>query len=144
MKLTHYGTVSEGKLKISNRQRFDQDIQQLEGKRVEITIQKAKKSRSSNQNAYLWGIVYPCVVKGFEDVGELGITVDEVHTFLKDRFLTNGKSVIAPGTGEVFQLGNTTTTLSTSEMMDYIAQIQKFAAEMLGVVIPDPMPLMPV
>ncbi len=141
MKLNYLGGVQDGVLKLSDRKRFDQDIKQFEGKRIEVTIQKAKKNRSNGQNAFLWGVCYPCAVQGFIDAGNIGVTVDEVHTFFKARFLSNGKDVVIPGSGEMIRLGNTTSTLSTTEMMDYIEQIAKFCAEMLNVVIPEPTPI---
>lgn len=140
LKLTYFATVNEGRLKISNRKQFDNDIKSFEGKRVEICIKKAKKTRSNNQNAYYWGIVIPYVLNGLTDLGNSGITTDLVHSFLKDRFIQEGTDIVIPKTGEAIKM-KTTTTLSTTQMMGYIADIQQFSAEILGVVIPDPMPL---
>jgi len=141
LKLLHTGTVSDGQLKLSDRKRFDQDIKQFEGKRVEVVISKANKRRSNNQNAYYWGLVLPCAVQGFRDAGHEGITIDDAHRFFKDRFLTEGVEIVSPRSGEVITMSKTTTVLSTTGMMDYVDQVARFCAEFLGVVIPEPIPL---
>jgi len=138
--MTYYGGVSDGVLKISDRKRFDSEIKMFEGKRVEISIKKSKKTRSNPQNSYYWGVVIPCVLNGLTDLGNAGLTNDIVHSFLKDRFIQEGAEIIIPKTAEVIKM-KTTTTLSTTQMMGYIADIQQFSAEILGVVIPDPTPI---
>lgn len=139
MKLLHTGTVSDGRLIISNRKRFDEDVKQFEGKRVEVVISKANKRRSNDQNAYYHGVVLPCALQGLIDAGHTGLTVDDVHEFFKGRFLSRGKEIILPKSGEVITVSKTTTILSTTEMMEYINEIARFCAEMLNVVIPEPM-----
>ena len=141
MKITALGTVDDGILKISNRKQFDQDIKQYEGKRVEMVIQVAKKRRSLNQNAYLWSTVYPCMVHGFKEIGHERIDVEVVHKFCKDRWLDEPEKIVSPHTGEEITLTKTTTNLTTSQMMDYTESIKRFAAEFLGINIPDPTPI---
>ncbi len=141
VKLTYYGTVENGILKISNRKMYEKDISQYEGKRMELTIQKAKKKRSTVQNAYLWAVCYPMAKHGFEEIGEIGIDIDTIHRFFKDRFSDEYKQVVSPISGEVITLQKTTTTMSTTQMMTYIEQVAKFCSDFLGIVIPPPDPL---
>ena len=141
MKLSYLGTVSDGRLKLSERKQFDKDLIQFEGKRIELTLAKAKKSRSNNQNRYYWGLVLPCAVAGFRDAGNDTVTIEDAHDFFKGRFLTEGKQIIIPRTGEVFTVSKSTTVISTTEMMTYTEQIARFCAEMLNVIIPEPSPL---
>lgn len=138
LKFTYYGKVTDGKLTIIDRPKFEGEIKSFEGKRVEITLQKAKRSKTNDQNRYLWGCVYEYALQGLKDVGNENITKDDVHQYLKDKFLSNGKEIIIPETGEVRKISKTTTTLTTTEMMEYVEQIAKFCAEFLGVVIPEP------
>lgn len=137
-RLTYYGSVVEGKLKISHRARLNDEVKRFEGKRVEITIQKAKKTRSLQQSRYLWSCVYEYALQGFKDLGHQNLTKDDLHEYFKDKFLSNGKEIVDPSTGEMKQIAKTTTTLTTTEMMDYVAQIVQFCAEWLNTVIPDP------
>lgn len=136
-KVTAFGGVESGKLKLSLRKQFDKDIRQFEGKRVQLTIQKAKKIRSNNQNAYLWGSVYVEAAHGFVDAGNIGFTPNDAHHFFRDRFKPSFKDVVIPKSGEVVKLA-TTTTASTTELMTYIEQISLFCAEWLGVAISPP------
>jgi len=139
LKLLCTGTVSDGQLKLSDRKRFDTDIKQFEGKRVEVVVSKLNKRKSNEQNRYLWGVVYPCALRGLEDAGHSGLDLNDVHEFFKGRFLSKGKEIIIPKSGEVITVSKTTTILSTTEMMDYINEIARFCAEMLNTVIPEPM-----
>lgn len=100
-----------------------------------MTIEKRYNKRSNNQNRYLWGCCYPLIQQGFLDGGNK-VGIEAVHEFLKGRFLNHEISNI--NTGEVFTMTKSTTELTTAQMMDYVSEIQQFAAEYLNVVIPDP------
>jgi len=138
-KLTYFGRVDSGKLILTNRARFDQELPLFEGKRVEITVQKAKRRRSLQQNRYLFGCVYVCALQGLKDAGFQDLTVEDVHEFMKMRFLPGGKEIVSPETGEVVTIARSTSTLSTTEMMSYIEQIAQFCAEFLNTAIPEPL-----
>lgn len=103
--------------------------------RFTISIEKTKRKRSNNQNRYLWGCVYKFIQHGFEDLGNKE-SIETIHEFCKQRFLK--KEIAHEETGEVLTFTKSTTELSTSEMMDYIAELQRFGSEYLNVVIPDP------
>lgn len=103
--------------------------------RFTVSIEKTKRKRSNNQNRYLWGCVYKFIQHGFEDLGNKE-SLETIHEFCKQRFLV--KEIVHEETGEVLSFTKSTTELSTSEMMDYIAELQRFGAEYLNVVIPDP------
>jgi len=98
-------------------------LKSLKGLNV-IQIKKFRKKRSTNQNAYLFGVVYRYLGE------EIGYTTDECHQLMKRRFLSYEKS------GEVFV--KSTTDLDTMDMEGYIAQIKSFALEQFSVLIPDP------
>ena len=144
IKLTYYGTVNEGVLKLSDRKRFDNELRNFEGKRIELVVQRAVKKRSNEQNRYLWGVVYPCALQGFSDAGHDGLVIEDVHDFFKNRFVNEGIDITNEISGETIRIHRTTTNLSTNGMMEYIDKIIRFCAEFLNVAIPDPMPLMPI
>ncbi len=141
MKLLVTGSVSDGRLILSNRKRFDDDIKQFEGKRVEVVISKLNKRKSNEQNRYLWGVVYPCALRGFQDAGHSGLDLNDIHEYFKGQYLSKGKEIANPKTGETITVSKTTTILSTTEMMEYIEEIARFCAEFLNTIIPDPTPL---
>jgi len=139
--LTYLGSVSNsGEIKLPKRLRAEVSAF-LQGCEIEVIWRKKKKHRSSEQNRYYWGVVVPMVCDGFNDLGNPVTSsnpddLDAIHEFLKRRFLQPLN--LHDANGEVHEVRYTTTDLSTSGMMDYIAQIQQFAAEYLNVTIPDP------
>lgn len=99
---------------------------------------KPANLRSLGQNAYYWHIVVPLVRDGLRDIGFDGITNnDKAHGYLKDKFLKqyyHNKN----NPEEVIELPGTTTELTTVQFMAFIAEVQQWASEWLGVIIPDP------
>lgn len=141
-KIHFSGKIHEGQMKISYRTVFDNGLKQLEGFEFEGEIWKKKKRRSNPQNAYLWGLVYPHLVAGFKDIGHEDVNKDIIHKWALEKFLDDEDfQVSSPHSGEVIQMRKTTTKLTTTQMMGYIASLQKFGAEFLGINIPDPDPI---
>lgn len=95
-----------------------------------ITIGRQVRTRSSMQNAYLWGVVYETILKHLP-----GWNAEDVHEyFLGECFGWEllegfGKKRIRPV--------KRSSKLSTMEFQDYIAFIQQKMAER-GVYIADP------
>ena len=139
--LTYIGTVSPtGEIKLPKRLRAEVG-KAFAGKDVIVTFARPKKTRSSEQNRYYWGVVVRMVCEGFQSLGnpvnpDNAEDIELTHEYLKRRFLQPIQ--VADVNGEVHDLGHTTTNLSTSQMMDYIAQVQQFAVEFLNIVIPEP------
>lgn len=120
----------------SNRKPIKEAIAAFEGKEITITITKKSKKRSNEQNAYLWGVVYPIVKNGLKEIGYNQITIEQVHELLKGTFIK--EDIVNELSGEVKTITGHTSDLTTSQFMDYLAQIKQFAAEQLGCYIPDP------
>ena len=119
-----------------NRNLLSETVKSFEGMEVTITIEKKKRKRSNEQNAYLWGVVYTCVKQGMIDVGFRDVTIDNIHELMKGKFLK--QDLINQDTGEVFPITGHTSKLTTIEFNDYFEQIKQWAAEYLNVYIPDP------
>lgn len=76
-------------------------------------------TRSNPQNAYYFGVIVDMISQ------ETGNELEETHELLKVRFLKPiGKK--------------STTQLTTVEFNTYIEKIQRWSAQELGCVIPDP------
>lgn len=111
------------------------------GQKVEIIFRKKKKHRSTEQNRYYWGVVVPCVLDAFIELGndlQAGNKdhIELIHDFLKRRCLPARQ--VCDAQGELVELTPSTTDLSTTEMMDYIERVCLFSAESLNVAIPQP------
>ena len=95
-----------------------------EDKRLEITIKKYAQKRSNQQRKFYWAVV----VKMIAD--HCGMTPQEAHDALKWMFLKEQ--------GEYMVTVKSTAKLTTKEFIDYIEQCNIWAAEFLGLVLPDP------
>lgn len=136
MKLEYEFEIREGKIHIFHRTQFDSDVGRLKWTKGIMTLEKKKKKRSLNQNRYWWKILVPIVQQGLNDVGIFCPTPEHAHDVIKLQFLS--REEVNQKTGETLKVLGTTTTLSTSEFMDLISEVQAFGAEFLGVTIPSP------
>jgi hypothetical protein len=104
-------------------------------KNIEVVFRVLPR-RSSNQNRYLWGCIYPALT---ECLNEYGNEFDDeaTHEFCKKRF--NEKQVIGPGGEVIDTIGGTTTELNNEEFFnEYIEKIRRFMAEEFGRTVEDP------
>ena len=127
--MIHHGKIDQGTFSPDSPSEYNQALNKLEGKRVEVKVEAYKKRRSSHQNQYYWGVVIPMISK------ELGYTKDEAHSALKNKFLTvsnYSKQDIE------FELTKETKELDTKEFEQYLRDIRNFAGDFLGIFIPQP------
>jgi len=136
MKLIYNATTKSGKLHIFRRKEFLEDVLRVfPDKDLVISVEKKTRKRSLNQNNFYWGVVVPLVREGLFDVG-YRFTIEETHDHLKREFLKKEK--VNYQTGEILQTTGSTQELTTSEFMDFIAEIQQWSVEYLNTEIPDP------
>lgn len=121
---TFAGIVRQGKPILDNRAGFLRMLGLLEGKRIEISIQKLRKKRSLPQNNWYFGVLIPLMAE------HLGVHADDVHRDLKRHFL-------AVRIDENFARVRSTTELSTDEFSRFMEDCQRLAAE-YGVDVPMP------
>ncbi len=117
------GIVKGGKLKLGNPQGYLVELSKLEGKHIELTIQKERNTRTLNQNSYYWGVI----IEILSDY--TGYDKDEVHEALKFKFLKKYEDTNLVTVGS-------TAKLSTAEFADYIDGIIRWAATEYQIVIP--------
>lgn len=100
----------------------------------EVTVKRFQKKRSQSQNAYLWGAVYPTILKGG---GEqlAGWTADDLHDYYLGVHF--GTEVLHLNGRDYERPLRRSSKLSTVEFMDYVATVQREAAQ-LGIFIEDP------
>lgn len=135
MKLAADCRIKQGKLEFKQRSSFLTDLSAFPDGDYVITIEKAKKKRSIEQNRYYFGVVIPIVKQGLIDAG-YRITTEGTHEFLKSEF--NVVELVNEHSGEIIKTIGSTSEMTTSKMMDYFAKITEWAAEFLNVQIPQP------
>jgi hypothetical protein len=134
-KITVTTNVENGILK-RNRKMILDIIASFEGKIIDITFQKKRKSRSNQQNAYYWGVLLPILQGAIKDSwGEIW-SIDKVHELVKNRFCYTEK--INEDSGEILQLPKSTTECTTTEFEEYQSQVREFLSEWFNVDAPLP------
>ena len=117
-----HGVVKQGRIKFDSPEKYLVYLAGLEGKRIELSLQKERNNRTLSQNAYYWGVVIEILGQHF------GYEPDEMHEALKFKFLKTHED-----TGLITV--RSTTKLSTIEFGDYLDRIIRWAAED-GIYIP--------
>jgi hypothetical protein len=124
----HYARVKNGRLLLTDKSRFDHDVQAHEGREVVLTIRRSDDIRTNAENRYYWGVIVKIVAD------EMGIIPDEAHDFLKHLFLKQGVEV----DGKRFEIARSTADLTIAEFESYCERCRQWAAAELGAVIPLP------
>lgn len=129
--------MQDGKLVLPGAKMRTEIARLFEGKEIEVQVQQRRKHRTDPQNRYYWGVVVEMIRAGMKDMGDV-VSAEQVHEFLKHRYLDK-RQRIDPATGEVlYEIAGSTRQLGTAEMSEYVDRCIQFAAEFLGVTIPDP------
>ena len=98
-------------------------------------IKKHYNRRTSAQNRYLWGVVYPSVLEGLIASGnDQWINVEDVHELCLQT--CGSKQVVLYETGEVYNIPSRSRKMTTTEFMAYIQSITNWSREFLGIDIP--------
>lgn len=128
------GFVKRGRLEMRNRKAVLAQLSRMRDCEVVITIEPRKAARSQQQNRWYWGVIIDLLSE------HTGFSPEEMHEVCKAQFLPK-KLAVADGNGVIhgeFVIGGSTTKLNKLEFGEYCERIRQWAAEDLGVVIPDP------
>lgn len=94
---------------------------------VDITARLSKRSNDQNRLYWLW---LNCLAK------ELGYSPDEMHAVFAHKYLGADYETVC---GETILIIPSTRKLDSAQFTTYLDKIKLFAANELGVVLPDPM-----
>lgn len=94
--------------------------------RVSIGVEKSQRTKDQNRLYWLW---LNCISD------ESGNSVDDLHEYLKHKFLNTYARVIY---GEEVKSTQSTTELNTDEFTKYLEKVQIWAANELGITLPNP------
>ena len=138
MKLKYFAIKEDNKpFRVVNSKLLKADCDRLPSGRYSLVIEKYRKSKSNAQLAWLYGQIYPIVLRGLNDAGWDEITnVDQVDAMMKDRFAN--REIVNINTGEVMEVPALKRNMSTTEFITFVEAIRKWASEYLNINIPDP------
>ena len=113
MKITAKGHIKNGRLVINKSELpvFLHKISTQKNKPVNITVEAGRK-RSDQQNKYYWGVVVELIRLAINEINGENFTAENIHDFLKERFL-EGLEIHA-ATGELLNIRKSTTDNTTS------------------------------
>lgn len=100
------------------------------------TVQRKQRRRTTPQNKYLWGVVYPMLLTGLQQAGWEFTNCEQVHHFFKQQVA--GEHIINYKTGEVVTLPNSTAAMTTQEFETYVDRLRRYAEQYLNIEIPEP------
>lgn len=133
--ITIISSVINGKL-CRNINLIKDAIASFEGKEIELTIKRKRKTRSNSQNAYMWGVLVPLAQQGIKDTwGEVWST-DKTHEFLKAQLLFTEK--VNEETGQIIKIPKSTTENTTTEQEEYHSACREFLKEWFNIDCPLP------
>ncbi len=110
-------------------ERIKNYLWRFDGRKVQVRFEPPKRTRSTRQNSYLWGVCYSMIAN------ETGHDPEEVHKWMSLKFLPRQFITIA---GEEQEVTKSTTGLDTREFEIYTERVRAFAAQELGLNIPLP------
>jgi len=137
MKIQIRTSVLNGKFKRNINQIVDA-VSGFEGKDCLFTIERIKKNRSNQQNKFYWGVCLPLVQNGLKEATGEYRTMENIHYNILLKMFAPEKELINIESGEVISEKISSSEMSTTEFMEYILEIQRWSAEFLNVIIPDP------
>jgi hypothetical protein len=128
--LTFTVAVRAGKCQFTDRHlaSIHEFLSSLEGRAVSVTFSRPKSARSLKQNAYLWGVVYESIAE------HTGMSTEDVHDWCRLEFLPRRFVTLA---GKEKEIRKTTTQLSSREFGEYVDRVTAWAAQELGVTVPE-------
>lgn len=101
-----------------------------------ITIKRVRKPRTNDQNAWLWGCVYPMLLDALNDAGWEFTDTEQVHEFFKSQMTAD--KVINKHTGEIIEFPCATSQMDTLTFATYCEKLREYGSDYLNIEIPDP------
>lgn len=101
-----------------------------------IEVRKIRKKRTLDQNAWLFGCIYPMLLKALNDEGWEFVTTQQVHEFFKS--MLGKEKFINKHTGEIVEIPQSTAEMNTVQFATYCEELRNYRREYLNIEIPEP------
>lgn len=120
----------QGKVTFSDPSAWRAACARHKGRSVWVTVSRQQHLRSPNANRYYWSVVV-------SEIGDyIGCTRDETHELLKAKFLPARELELLDG--QTLEAPPSTKTLTVEQFSEYVRSVKTWAAQFLGLSIPDP------
>jgi hypothetical protein len=127
----HAGRVNEqGMLVLADPAAWRAAVARHRGRAVWVTVRRQQHSRSPQANKFYWGVVVDSIAS------YIGESSEDTHELLKAKFLP-GRSIELLD-GRSLEMPPSTRQLSVEAFASYIDAVKVWAAQFLGLSIPDP------
>lgn len=148
MKIETYGHVDEtGVLKISYRDKFNQQVKIFTGRRIRLVVEPLYKKRSTIglnengeltrlQNGYYFGVIVNEYRNGAWETQQRVLSSDQAHQELRAN--CNYIEKYNDETGEVMRAVISTADLTTVQFEEYLTRCRAFILEWFGIDCPLP------
>ena len=134
MEVLALGKIQDGVLTINSRKAFDKELSTLKNGLVTITV-KRRNQRSLSQNNYIH-LLFTIFKNELNQLGN-EFKMEQVKEIAKAKFLT--VDVVNESTGEcIGQRVKGTHELSKVEMMEFVENVIRWAADMFHITLPYP------
>ena len=132
--ITHYGHFDGHRLRASS---FAAEVKGWPaGTPLEFTCRKARKRKSTAQNAYLH-VLFTIAARSLTELTGENYTMEQVKAYAKVSGMYPTLDFVRPGTGEVVQVPMDTRDLDKEEAMITIDRVIAHFAD-IGIVLPAP------
>tara|TARA_R100001377_G_C3193441_1_gene111549 strand:- start:659 stop:1042 length:384 start_codon:yes stop_codon:yes gene_type:complete len=124
--MKQFGIIKKGNLKLNNKEQFQEQLLQFEGKEVVIKITERNNNRTKDQNSLFW--------KWVEIISnETGYTKEETKELISYKFLQRER-VDAEGYTETYLRG--TSTLTKKEFNEFMNEVSFWSNSTLNITLP--------
>jgi hypothetical protein len=124
----HAGTVKQGQLVLADPASWRAAVSRHEGREVWVSLVRQQHARTLPQNRLYWVWVT-------EIAGYIGEGRDETHSLLKQQFLESRDIELLEG--KRLTMPPSTRLLNVEEFRGYMDEVQRWAAQFLGLVLPE-------
>lgn len=124
MQQEYFSNVTDGRLQKNVSGSIAKDLKRYEGKRVKITIEKARVKRSNQQNRFYHGYFLQSQIDCFKERwGEI-YTKEQIHDWNKANIWCEEK--VDEETGEIFKIPGSSTSQSKMSFEDKLEMCRQF------------------
>jgi len=128
-----YAKQNDGRLDIREKRTLTKYLRKQGVKPLVVEIKPERGKRTTEANAYYWGVVVHLIRKQLESDWGHHVDQEQVHEILKHQFASSEKLI---GMDKVIRLPESTSDMDVRDFWEYVEKCRFWAADTLNVQIP--------